>query len=115
MHQGCDPPSVPTSWDDVVQSMVLESMVLESSVWCPRSLHTAQATGSKPVTPTRRCRGPAGARLARRPDRSGQAPLGVRFCDLEGERQSEVTAWMTRAAISGVVCHRPASLGPRAS
>jgi hypothetical protein len=27
-------------------------MVLESSVWGPHSLHTAEATGSKPVTPT---------------------------------------------------------------
>jgi hypothetical protein len=40
-------PSVPMSWDDVVRSMVLES-----SVWGPHSLHTAEATGSKPVTPT---------------------------------------------------------------
>jgi diaminohydroxyphosphoribosylaminopyrimidine deaminase / 5-amino-6-(5-phosphoribosylamino)uracil reductase len=38
---------VPTSWDDVV-----ESVVLESCVWGPHSLHTAEATGSKPVTPT---------------------------------------------------------------
>jgi hypothetical protein len=27
-------------------------VVLESSVWEPHSLHTAEATGSKPVTPT---------------------------------------------------------------
>jgi hypothetical protein len=39
--------SVPTSWDDVVQSVVLESVI-----WGPHSLHTAEATGSKPVTPT---------------------------------------------------------------
>jgi hypothetical protein len=30
---------MPTSWDDVVRSMVLES-----SVWGPHSLHTAEAT-----------------------------------------------------------------------
>jgi hypothetical protein len=35
------------SWDDVVRSMVLEW-----SLWGPHSLHTAEATGSKPVTPT---------------------------------------------------------------
>jgi hypothetical protein len=35
------------SWGDVVRSMVLEG-----SVWWPHSLHTAEATGSKPVTPT---------------------------------------------------------------
>jgi hypothetical protein len=35
------------SWGDVVWSMVLESCV-----WGPHSLHTAEATGSKPVTPT---------------------------------------------------------------
>jgi hypothetical protein len=28
------------------------SMVLEGGVWGPHSLHTAEATGSKPVTPT---------------------------------------------------------------
>ena len=35
------------SWDDVVRSMVLESIV-----WWPHSLHTAEATGSGPVAPT---------------------------------------------------------------
>ena len=40
-------PSVPMSWDDVVQSMALHW-----GVWGPHSLHTAEATGSKPVTPT---------------------------------------------------------------
>jgi hypothetical protein len=35
------------SWGDVVGSMVLEG-----TVWGPHSLHTAEATGSKPVTPT---------------------------------------------------------------
>ena len=35
------------SWDDVVRSMVVEG----SGVG-PHSLHTAEATGSKPVTPT---------------------------------------------------------------
>jgi hypothetical protein len=35
------------SWGDVVRSMVLEG-----TVWRPHSLHTAEATGSKPVTPT---------------------------------------------------------------
>ena len=34
-------PSVATSWDDAVQSMVLES-----GVWGPHSLHTAEAIGS---------------------------------------------------------------------
>jgi hypothetical protein len=36
------------SWGDVVPSMVLEG-----TVWRPHPLHTAEATGSKPVTPTR--------------------------------------------------------------
>jgi hypothetical protein len=31
---------VPTSWDDAVQSMALES-----SLWDPHSLHTAEPTG----------------------------------------------------------------------
>ena len=59
-------PSVPTSWDDVVRSMVLES-----SVWGPHSLHTAEVTGSIPVTPTSqntsqgRSRGPLARRFAR--------------------------------------------------
>ena len=38
-------PSVPTSWDDVGPSMVPAG-----SVWGPHSLHTAEVTGSKPVT-----------------------------------------------------------------
>jgi hypothetical protein len=40
-------PLVRMSWDDVVWSMVSEG-----SVRGPHSLHTAEATGSKPVTPT---------------------------------------------------------------
>jgi hypothetical protein len=39
--------SLATSWDNGVWSVVLESCV-----WEPHSLHTAEATGSKPVTPT---------------------------------------------------------------
>jgi hypothetical protein len=39
--------SVRTSWDDVVRSIVLGSRV-----WGPHSLHTAEVTGSIPVTPT---------------------------------------------------------------
>ena len=39
--------SVPTTWDDV-----LRSTVLKSSVWGSHSLHTAEVTGSIPVTPT---------------------------------------------------------------
>jgi hypothetical protein len=39
-------PSAPTSWDDMVRSMVAAS-----GVWGPHSLHTAEATGSRPVTP----------------------------------------------------------------
>jgi hypothetical protein len=35
------------SWDDAVRSMVLES-----SVWGPHSLHTAEVVGSNPTTPT---------------------------------------------------------------
>jgi hypothetical protein len=35
------------SWDDVVRNMVLDS-----SVWYPHPLHTAEVTGSIPVTPT---------------------------------------------------------------
>jgi hypothetical protein len=35
------------SWGDVVRSMVLEG-----TVWRPHSLHTAEVTGSIPVTPT---------------------------------------------------------------
>jgi len=35
------------SWDDVVQSMALEW-----DAWGPHSLHTAEVTGSIPVTPT---------------------------------------------------------------
>jgi hypothetical protein len=31
---------------------MVRSMVLEGTVWGPHSLHTAEATGSKPVTPT---------------------------------------------------------------
>ena len=30
----------------------MPSMVLEGGMWGPHSLHTAEATGSKPVTPT---------------------------------------------------------------
>jgi hypothetical protein len=40
-------PLVWMSWDDVVRSMVSEG-----SVWGPPSLHTAEVTGSIPVTPT---------------------------------------------------------------
>jgi hypothetical protein len=40
-------PVVRMSWDDVVRRMVLESCV-----WGPHSLHTAEVTGSIPVTPT---------------------------------------------------------------
>ena len=40
-------PVVRMSWDDVVRRMVLESCV-----WWPHSLHTAEVTGSIPVTPT---------------------------------------------------------------
>src|SRR5215217_4158834 len=47
-------------------------MALESNVWGPHSLHTAEATGSKPVTPTStnasppRSGGPFARRFARR-------------------------------------------------
>jgi hypothetical protein len=37
----------PVSCGDVVRGMVREG-----GVWGPHSLHTAEATGSKPVTPT---------------------------------------------------------------
>jgi adenylate cyclase len=40
-------PSLPTSWDDVRRIMVVAS-----GAWGSHSLHTAEATGSKPVTPT---------------------------------------------------------------
>jgi hypothetical protein len=38
----------PLSWSDAVQGVVAHG-----DVWGPHSLHTAEATGSKPVTPTR--------------------------------------------------------------
>jgi hypothetical protein len=40
-------PLVRMSWDDAVQSMALQW-----GVWGPHSLHTAEVTGSIPVTPT---------------------------------------------------------------
>jgi hypothetical protein len=43
------------SWDDVVRSTVVAS-----SEWGPHSLHTAEVTGSIPVTPTIHFRRPAG-------------------------------------------------------
>jgi hypothetical protein len=52
------------SWGDVVRSMVLEG-----TVWRPHSLHTAEVTGSKPVTPT--------SQNASRPQSFG--PLARRF------------------------------------
>jgi hypothetical protein len=60
-------PSVPTSWGDAVRGMVRES-----NVWGPHSLHTAEVTGSIPVTPTSqnasrsRLVGPFARRFARR-------------------------------------------------
>jgi hypothetical protein len=55
------------SWGDVVRSMVLEG-----TVWRPHSLHTAEVTGSIPVTPTSQnasqahSNGPLARRFARR-------------------------------------------------
>jgi hypothetical protein len=55
------------SWGDVVRSMVLGG-----SVWGPHSLHTAEVTGSIPVTPTSQnasqghSSGPFARRFARR-------------------------------------------------
>jgi hypothetical protein len=47
-------PVVRMSWDDVVRSTVVAS-----SEWGPHSLHTAEVTGSIPVTPTNHRRRPA--------------------------------------------------------
>src|SRR5215213_7148866 len=68
--------SVRTNWDDVMLSMALDS-----SVWGPHSLHTAEATGSKPVTPTSTNRlvsplpGPSCQQIASRPPAVGAKTL----------------------------------------
>ena len=73
---------------------MVRSMALECSVWRPHSLHTAEATGSKPVTPTSEnasqahSNGPFARRFARRP-RARVASTSVSVACPEPRRANE--------------------------
>jgi hypothetical protein len=79
-------PLVPMSWDNAVRSRVLES----SALW-PHSLHTAEVTGSIPVTPT--------STNASRPRPSGSFARRFARRSRVGRGQSRL-AWRVRALAS---------------
>ena len=88
------------NWDDVVRSMARDR-----SLWGPHSLHTAEATGSKPVTPTSQnasqpsSNGPLARRIARRSRRGhGRSLPGVARPSRE-RSQSTVGPWCRRGRV----------------
>jgi hypothetical protein len=92
---------------------VVRSMVLESRVWGPHSLHTAEVTGSIPVTPTSqnasraRSFGPFARRFTRRPGLGVVASGSRRLIQAVSTPAWRLSSWLAEEGTQHVPLEHP--------